>query len=171
MKSESAKGEGRKAKVEVPPQNNSNSFSTYILYFFIFNSLISDLPHMAYNKKKTKRTVTAGRAYIGATYNNTLVTITDENGNVLTWSTSGASGFKGSRKSTPYAAQVAAQNAAEKAKTTYGLSEVAVYVKGVGSGREQAIRALQTAGLNVSSINDVTAIPHGGCRPKKARRV
>ncbi len=112
-----------------------------------------------------------GRVYIGATYNNTLVTVTDEKGGVLSWSTSGASGFKGSRKSTPYAAQVAAQNAAEKAKATYGLTDVVVYVKGVGSGREQAIRALQTAGLNVTTINDITPIPHGGCRPKKPRRV
>ncbi len=126
---------------------------------------------MSYSKKKTKRTVASGRVYIGATYNNTLITITDDKGSVLTWSTAGASGFKGSRKSTPYAAQVAAQNAAEKAKTTYGLSEVAVYIKGVGSGREQAIRALQTAGLNVTTINDITPIPHGGCRPKKPRRV
>ena len=126
---------------------------------------------MAYSKKKTKRTVSNGRVYIGATYNNTLVTVTDEKGGVLSWSTSGASGFKGSRKSTPYAAQVAAQNAAEKAKATYGLTDVVVYVKGVGSGREQAIRALQTAGLNVTTINDITPIPHGGCRPKKPRRV
>ena len=125
---------------------------------------------MAYSKKKTKRTVLKGRAYITSTYNNTLITITDEVGDVLSWCTSGASGFKGSKKSTPYAAQVAAQTATEKAKL-YGLSEVEVFIKGVGGGREQAIRALETAGLNVTGIVDVTPIPHGGCRPKKARRV
>lgn len=125
---------------------------------------------MAYSKKKTKRTVTKGRAYIKATYNNTLVTLTDEVGDVIAWSTAGANGFKGSKKSTPYAAQLAAQSAVEKAKA-FGLVEVEVYVKGAGSGREQAIRSLETSGVKVTSITDTTSIPHGGCRPKKPRRV
>jgi small subunit ribosomal protein S11 len=123
-----------------------------------------------YARKKVTRQVEKGRVYIRATYNNTLVTVTDSEGQVLSWSTAGASGFKGSRKSTPYAGQVAAKEASEKAKQ-YGLAEVDVYVKGVGTAREQAIRSLQTAGLQVNSIIDETPIPHGGCRPKKPRRV
>ena len=111
-----------------------------------------------------------GRAYVKATFNNTLVTISDPNGNVLSWSTAGASSFKGSRKSTPYAAQVTAETAARKAME-HGVRQVEVYVRGPGSGREAAIRALQTAGLQVVSITDVTPIPHNGCRPPKRRRV
>ena len=111
-----------------------------------------------------------GRAYVKATFNNTLVTISDPNGNVLSWSTAGASNFKGSRKSTPYAAQVTAETAARKAME-HGVRQVEVYVRGPGSGREAAIRALQTAGLQVVSITDVTPIPHNGCRPPKRRRV
>lgn len=123
-------------------------------------------------KKKgaKRRNVVAGNAFIQASYNNTIVTLTEPNGNVLSWSSSGASGFKGARKSTPYAAQVSAENAATKAKV-YGLERVHVYVKGVGSGREQAIRGLVGAGLDIISLNDVTPIPHNGCRKKKARRV
>jgi small subunit ribosomal protein S11 len=124
----------------------------------------------SYNRKKTTRTVEKGRVYIRASYNNTLVTITDDKGDVLSWSSAGASGFKGSRKSTPYAGQVAAKEAAEKAKI-YGLNEVDVFVEGVGSGREQSIRSLQAVGLQVNSIIDETPVPHGGCRPKKPRRV
>lgn len=123
-----------------------------------------------YARKKVNRTVEKGRVYIRATYNNTLITFTDDKGSVLSWSTAGAAGFKGSRKSTPYAGQVAAKEAAEKAKL-YGLTTVEVRVKGVGSGREQAIRALQAAGIEVTGIVDETPIPHGGCRPKKPRRV
>ena len=123
-----------------------------------------------YTRKKVTRTVEKGRAYINATYNNTLITITDDNGDVLSWATAGSSGFKGSRKSTPYAGQVAAKEAVERAKV-YGLAQVDVHVKGVGSGREQAIRSLQAAGLEVLSVVDDTPIPHGGCRPKKPRRV
>ena len=125
---------------------------------------------MSYEKKKTRKMVSKGRAYIMSTYNNTLVTVTDEFGDVISWSSSGASGFKGSKKSTPYAAQVAATTAIEKAKAL-GLAEVEVFVKGVGGGREQAIRSIETAGVRVNSISDITPIPHGGCRSKKPRRV
>jgi small subunit ribosomal protein S11 len=121
-------------------------------------------------KKKIKKTVVTGNVYIQAGYNNTLVTITDLSGDTLSWSSSGSCGFKGSKKSTPYAAQVAAQTAADAAKT-HGLQEVHVFVKGVGSGREQSIRSLQTSGISVLSITDITPVAHGGCRPRKARRV
>ncbi len=125
----------------------------------------------AVKKSKTKRrNVQMGNAYVQASYNNTIVTLTDQNGGVLAWSSSGASGFKGARKSTPYAAQVSAENAVEKAKV-YGLERVHVYIKGVGSGREQAVRGLVSSGLDIISINDVTPIPHNGCRKKKGRRV
>jgi len=124
----------------------------------------------AYTRKKVQKVVPKGRAYIRATYNNTIVTVTDELGNVLSWASSGACGFKGARKSTPYAGQVAAKEAVDKAKI-YGMTEVDVHVKGVGSGREQAIRSVQSAGLQVNAIIDETPIPHGGCRPKKPRRV
>jgi small subunit ribosomal protein S11 len=121
-------------------------------------------------RRKIKRSVAAGQMHVQATFNNTIVTFTDERGNALSWSSAGAAGFKGSRKSTPYAAQTAAERAATAAKE-YGLSRVDVLVNGVGSGRESAIRALTTMGIAVSSIKDVTGIPHGGCRPRKARRV
>ena len=112
----------------------------------------------------------AARAYIQATFNNTIVTLTDPAGNVIAWSSSGANGFKGSRKSTPYAAQVTAEQAARKAME-HGLRQVDVFVKGPGSGREMAIRALQASGVHVVSITDTTPIPHNGCRPPKRRRV
>ncbi len=121
-------------------------------------------------KAKKRLTTTQGIAHIFATFNNTIVTITDRQGNAICWSTSGASGFHGSRKSTPYAAQVAAMNAAKKALDV-GLKEVEVWVKGPGQGRESAIRSLQQAGLTVTAIKDVTPIPHNGCRPPKRRRV
>lgn len=124
-------------------------------------------------KKKSrgkKRNVPEGNAYIQASYNNTVVTLTEPNGNVIAWSSAGSSGFKGARKATPYAAQISAENAAEKA-APYGLERVHVHVKGVGTGREQAIRGLVAAGINIVSINDVTPIPHNGCRKKKQRRV
>jgi small subunit ribosomal protein S11 len=121
-------------------------------------------------KKKIRRNVTRGIAYIRATFNNTLVTITDTNGDTLCWGSAGAAGFKGSRKSTPFAGQLAAQQAAEKA-AKYGVKELEVKVKGPGSGRESAITALQTAGISVKSIEDVTPLPHNGCRPPKKRRV
>jgi len=121
-------------------------------------------------RSKKKVQATQGIAHIVATFNNTIVTITDRQGNVICWSTSGASGFHGSRKSTPYAAQVAAMNAAKKALEA-GLKEVEVFVKGPGQGRESAIRSLQQAGLTVTAIKDVTPIPHNGCRPPKRRRV
>jgi small subunit ribosomal protein S11 len=111
-----------------------------------------------------------GHAYVQSTFNNTIVTLTDPEGNVLSWGSSGTVGFKGSRKGTPYAAQLAAQDAVKKA-ATYGLRQVDVFVKGPGSGREAAIRALQASGLTISSIKDVTPIPHNGCRPPKRRRV
>ena len=121
-------------------------------------------------KSKKRAATTQGVAHVLATFNNTLITITDRQGNALCWSASGASGFHGSRKSTPYAAQIAAGNAAKKA-IDMGLKEVEVWVKGPGQGRESAIRALQQAGLTVTAIKDVTPIPHNGCRPPKRRRV
>lgn len=122
-------------------------------------------------KKKSKKRVSPEcNAYIQASYNNTIVTITEPAGDTIAWSSAGSSGFKGSRKSTPYAAQVAAENAVEKAKAA-GIEKVAVYVKGVGPGREQAIRGLNASGLQIMTITDVTPVPHNGCRQKKMRRV
>ncbi len=121
-------------------------------------------------KKIEKKNIANGVAHIQATFNNTIVTITDVSGNVISWSTAGGRGFKGSRKSTPFAAQVAAEDAAKKAQE-HGLRNVVVNVKGPGSGRESALRALQAAGLNITLIKDVTPIPHNGCRPPKRRRV
>jgi small subunit ribosomal protein S11 len=127
-------------------------------------------PKKVVRKKKEKKNITNGVAHIQATFNNTIITITDPVGNVVAWSTAGAKGFKGSRKSTPFAAQVAAEDCARKAQE-HGLRNIEIYVKGPGSGRESALRALQAAGLNVSFIRDVTPIPHNGCRPPKRRRV
>jgi small subunit ribosomal protein S11 len=121
-------------------------------------------------RRRDRKNVPRGRAYIQATFNNTIVTLTDPAGNVLPWSSSGANGFKGSRKSTPFAAQVTAEQAARRAME-HGLRTVDVFVKGPGSGREMAIRALQSAGVNVISITDTTPIPHNGCRAPKRRRV
>ncbi|MBE7029989.1 MAG: 30S ribosomal protein S11 [Ruminococcaceae bacterium] len=121
-------------------------------------------------KRREKKNIERGAAHIRATFNNTIVTITDTAGNALSWASSGGLGFRGSRKSTPFASQMAAETAA-KAAMEHGLKTVEVYVKGPGSGREAAIRALQTAGLEVSMIKDVTPIPHNGCRPPKRRRV
>lgn len=121
-------------------------------------------------KKIEKKNIANGVAHIQATFNNTIVTITDVSGNVISWSTAGGRGFKGSRKSTPFAAQIAAEDAAKKAQE-HGLRSVVVNVKGPGSGRESALRALQAAGLNITLIKDVTPIPHNGCRPPKRRRV
>lgn len=121
-------------------------------------------------KKKLAKGITSGIAHIQASFNNTIITITDKQGNVLVWSAPGVVGYSGSKKSTPFAAQIAAVDAAKKAKEI-GMKEVDVYVKGPGSGRESAIRALQATGLTVTSIRDVTPIPHNGCRPKKKRRV
>jgi len=121
-------------------------------------------------KRKTRRNVTVGIAYIKASFNNTTVTITDSKGDALCWASAGTSGFKGSRKSTPFAGQMAAQQAAEKA-SKFGVKEVDVKVKGPGSGRESAITALQAAGLTIKSIEDITPLPHNGCRPPKRRRV
>jgi len=121
-------------------------------------------------RRKERKSVPMGQAHIQATFNNTIVTLTDPNGNVLSWGTAGAAGFKGSRKSTPYAAQVAAEGAVKKAME-HGLRRVEVFVRGPGSGREAAIRSLSTSGLQVTAIVDVTPIPHNGCRPPKRRRV
>ncbi|MCA9229038.1 MAG: 30S ribosomal protein S11 [Planctomycetales bacterium] len=121
-------------------------------------------------KKTVRRNVTVGIAHIVATFNNTTVTITDTKGDTLCWASAGTSGFKGSRKSTPFAGQCAAQQAAEKARK-FGVKDVEVKVKGPGSGRESAITALEAAGLKVKSIEDVTPLPHNGCRPRKKRRV
>ncbi|MGQ9682122.1 MAG: 30S ribosomal protein S11 [Anaerolineae bacterium] len=120
--------------------------------------------------RRERKLVPAGRAYVHSTFNNTIVTLTDLGGNVISWSSAGASGFKGSRKSTPYAATIAAQTAA-RAAMDMGMREVDIMVKGPGPGREAAIRSLQQAGLRVRSISDVTPIPHNGCRPPKKRRV
>jgi len=130
---------------------------------------------MAAVKKVTKRrrdrkNIESGAAHIQSTFNNTIITITDEHGNAISWASAGELGFKGSRKSTPFAAQSAAETAA-KAAMEHGLKNVKVYVKGPGSGRESAIRALQAVGLNITLIKDVTPIPHNGCRPPKRRRV
>ena len=121
-------------------------------------------------KKKVKKSISTGVVHIQSTFNNTIVTITDSGGNVLAWSSAGVQGFKGSRKSTPFAAQMAAEDAAKKAKE-HGLKTVEVYIKGPGPGRESALRALQATGFNVVMIKDVTPIPHNGCRPPKRRRV
>ncbi|MCR5225188.1 MAG: 30S ribosomal protein S11 [Alphaproteobacteria bacterium] len=131
---------------------------------------------MAYNKgtqklrKKDRKNVVSGVVHINATFNNTMITVTDAQGNTIAWSSSGSLGFKGSRKSTPYAAQVAAEKAASKA-IEHGMKNVDVEILGPGSGRESALRAFQALGLNVGSIRDVTPIPHNGCRPPKRRRV
>ncbi|OHD31752.1 MAG: 30S ribosomal protein S11 [Spirochaetes bacterium GWC2_52_13] len=121
-------------------------------------------------KRKVKKTVYEGNVYIQATFNNTIVTVTDLTGNAVSWASAGGLGFRGAKKSTPYAAQTAAETAAKKAMD-YGLREVNVFVKGPGVGRESAIRTLGVLGLKVRSIRDVTPIPHNGCRPRKARRV
>ena len=122
-------------------------------------------------KKKVPRQVSIGKAYIKATYNNTIVTLTDMNGNVLSWASAGVAGFKGPKKSTPYAAQIISRLAVGKARQEFGLKEVSVFVKGVGTGRESAVRSLNNNGLIVTSIKDVTPVPHNGCRPKRPRRV
>ena len=121
-------------------------------------------------RRRERKSVPVGRAYIQATFNNTIITLTDPQGNVIAWGSSGTAGFKGSRKGTPYAAQLAARDAARKAME-HGLRQIEVNVKGPGSGREAAIRSLQNAGLHITSIRDVTPIPHNGCRPPKRRRV
>ena len=122
------------------------------------------------NKKKQRRSVPAGQLHIQSTFNNTIVTFTDKTGNALTASSAGATGFRGSKKGTAYAAQIAAEKVAETAKTQFGAKSVDVFVKGVGLGRDAAIRALGSYEISVDSIKDVTGVPHGGCRPRKARR-
>ena len=122
------------------------------------------------SRKKVKKTVTDGVAHIFATFNNTIITITDRQGNTLAWATAGGSGFRGSRKSTPFAAQVAAERAGTTAQE-YGMKNLEVLVKGPGPGRESAVRALNAVGFKITNINDVTPIPHNGCRPPKKRRV
>ncbi len=121
-------------------------------------------------KRRERKSVPVGKAYIQSTFNNTIVTLTDPEGKVIAWGSSGTAGFKGSRKGTPYAAQLAARDAARRAME-HGLRQIEIFVKGPGSGREAAIRALQSAGLYVTSIRDVTPVPHNGCRPPKKRRV
>jgi len=124
----------------------------------------------ARRRKKVKRNIEKGQAHIKSTFNNTIISITDEEGKVVAWSSAGKVGYKGSRKSTPFAAQLAAENAAEEAKGM-GMKEIEIFVKGPGSGRESAIRTLQSAGLNITLIKDITPIPHNGCRPPKRRRI
>ena len=121
-------------------------------------------------KKRERKNIVTGVAHVAASFNNTMITITDAQGNTISWSSAGAMGFKGSRKSTPYAAQVAAEDAGKKAME-HGMKNLEIEVRGPGSGRESALRALQAAGFNVTSIRDVTSIPHNGCRPRKRRRV
>tara|TARA_B110000014_G_scaffold219615_1_gene175250 strand:- start:2352 stop:2741 length:390 start_codon:yes stop_codon:yes gene_type:complete len=121
--------------------------------------------------RKGKRTVVDGIAHVHASFNNTIITITDRQGNALGWATAGGSGFRGSRKSTPFAAQVAAERVALETIESHGMSSVDVYIKGPGPGRESAVRAMNGAGLKINSISDVTPIPHNGCRPPKKRRV
>ncbi len=121
-------------------------------------------------RRKERKNITSGVAHVNASFNNTMITITDVQGNAIAWSSAGTMGFKGSRKSTPYAAQVAAEDCARKAQE-HGMSTLEVEVRGPGSGRESALRALQAAGFTVTSIRDVTSIPHNGCRPRKRRRV
>src|ERR671915_734109 len=121
-------------------------------------------------RRRERKNITSGVAHVSASFNNTMITITDAQGNAISWSSAGSQGFKGSRKSTPFAAQVAAENAGRKAME-HGMRTLEVEVRGPGSGRESALRALQTAGFNVTSIRDVTSIPHNGCRPRKRRRV
>jgi len=121
-------------------------------------------------RRRERKNITSGVAHVNATFNNTMITITDAQGNTIAWSSAGAQGFKGSRKSTPYAAQVAAEDAGRKAQE-HGMRTLEIEVKGPGSGRESALRALQTVGFSVTSIRDVTPIPHNGCRPPKRRRV
>lgn len=128
------------------------------------------MPAKKQSKKKVKKNIQTGMAHIQATFNNTVITITDVGGDAIAWSTAGQQGFKGSRKSTPFAAQVAAEECAKKAME-HGVRTIGVFVKGPGAGRESALRALQAAGLRVTMIRDVTPIPHNGCRPPKRRRV
>lgn len=128
------------------------------------------MPRRTHTKKKEKKNIPTGVVHIQSTFNNTIVTITDPVGNVVSWSSAGVQGFKGSRKSTPFAAQQTSEDAAKKAMD-HGMRSVEVYIKGPGAGRESALRALQAAGLTVLSIKDVTPVPHNGCRPPKRRRV
>ncbi|GAB6051382.1 30S ribosomal protein S11 [Magnetospira thiophila] len=121
-------------------------------------------------RRRDRKNITSGVAHVSASFNNTMITITDAQGNAISWSSAGAMGFKGSRKSTPYAAQMAAEDAGKKA-ADHGMKTLEVEVKGPGSGRESALRALQTAGFTITTIKDVTPIPHNGCRPRKRRRV
>jgi small subunit ribosomal protein S11 len=128
------------------------------------------MPKQVKAKRRERKAVSNGKAFIQSTFNNTIVTLTDTQGNVLSWGTAGSSGFKGSRKGTPYAAQLAAHEAARKAMEQ-GLRQIEVFVKGPGSGREAAIRSLQSSGLFITVIRDITPVPHNGCRPPKRRRV
>lgn len=121
-------------------------------------------------KKKVKKNISAGQVHVNSSFNNTLITITDAQGNAISWSSAGMMGFRGSRKSTPYAAQIAAEDAGRKAQE-HGVKELDVFVRGPGSGRESALRALSSIGMVIKSIKDITPIPHNGCRPKKRRRV
>ena len=134
------------------------------------NEKVNNISKVNKNKKKIKKNIRSGIAFVNATFNNTIVTITDESGNVIAWSSAGSRGFKGSRKSTPYAAQIAADHAARKA-LEHGLKVLSVKLKGPGSGRETALRALQANGFKIHSIKDVTPMPHNGSRPAKKRRV
>ena len=127
-------------------------------------------PASARTRRRERKNITSGVAHVSATFNNTMITITDAQGNAISWSSAGSQGFKGSRKSTPYAAQVAAEDAGRKAME-HGMKTLEVEVKGPGSGRESALRALQATGFTITSIRDVTPIPHNGCRPRKRRRV
>ncbi|MDP2917316.1 MAG: 30S ribosomal protein S11 [Dehalococcoidia bacterium] len=128
------------------------------------------MPKKTRTRRRERKSIVSGKAFIQSTFNNTMITLTDPQGNVIAWASSGSSGFKGSRKGTPYAAQLAAHDAARKAMEQ-GLRQIEVFVRGPGSGREAALRSLQSAGLYITSIRDVTPVPHNGCRPPKRRRV
>jgi len=177
-KSTDVKAEKETAKIEIAEKEEKNS---------LFSGETEELPEeikkklaqkkeekskrKVKRKKKAPRIVKVGNAYVKATYNNTIVTLTDISGNVISWASAGMAGFKGAKKSTPYAAQIITKIAVTVAKEDFGLEEVSVFVKGVGTGRESAVRALNANGLEINSIKDITPVPHNGCRAKKPRRV
>lgn len=173
-KIESADTADKEIKDKTPKENQDFSFSNDPVDVTVSKKKRENTKKTFTKKGKKKKgpvkSVSQGSAYIKATYNNTLITLTDQNGNVLAWSSAGMCGFRGPKKSTPYAASVIVKDVVEKVKK-HGLQDVNVFVRGVGSGREAAIRALNANGINISSIKDTTPIPHNGCRAKKPRRV
>jgi small subunit ribosomal protein S11 len=173
-KQEDAKETTSKATKSNPTQKTANSAKTdtKISSDNTATKIEEATPKKAVKSKKKakRRLLTEGKVYIQSSFNNTIVTVTDPKGEVIAWASSGSSGFKGPRKATPYAAQIAAESAITKAKA-FGLERVRVYIKGAGTGREQAVRGLQAGGVNIDSLTDITPVPHNGCRPRKGRRV